>query len=139
MGLDQYAFAVRNHPELPVVDAVFSEWNSETGSYDQFVPEDDFEHFASFRKYHDLQGWMENLYRQKGGSSEVFNCNSVEITLDDVNRLEADIANDQLPETTGFFFGTGNTEFFKTQGLEFCQKCRDFIEDGCRIYYDSWW
>ena len=139
MGLDQYAFAVKNQPDLPVVDAVFGRWDDENQTHVHIVPEEDIEEIGYFRKHHDLQGWMHNLYNSKGGTDREFNCNKVELTLDDIDQLEKDIKNDDLPSTSGFFFGSDNTEYYKDQGLEFCKNCRDAIGNGCRVFYDSWW
>ena len=40
-----------------------------------------------WRKHPNLQGFMENLYRSKGGNAEYFNCEDVELTLEDLDRL----------------------------------------------------
>ena len=139
MGFDQYAFKVKNQPNLPAVDCVFSEWNEDTQDWVNVVPKDDFEEIHYFRKHHDLQGWMQNLYNQKGGTNSEFNCNKVELNLDDLDNLESDVKNNTLPHTNGFFFGSGNTEGYKHETLEFVQKCRDVINEGYRVFYDSWW
>jgi len=45
----------------------------------------------SWRKHPNLHGLMEALYYTKGGSAETFNCVTLQLTLDDLNRLEADL------------------------------------------------
>jgi hypothetical protein len=139
MGLDQYAYKVKNQPNLPAVDAKFSEWSEDTQDLITFVPDTDIAEIAYFRKYHDLQGWMQNLYHEKGGIDPEFNCNKVELTLEDIDNLEEDIKLNRLPSTSGFFFGTDNTDAYKDPGIEFCENCRDAIKEGCRVFYDSWW
>lgn len=91
-----------------------------------------------WRKHPNLHGWMERLYYQKGGQKESFNCAPVELTLDDLYILEADINYAKLPETSGFFFGQSyGTE--AEDDLKFIQAARQAIEEGDRVFYDSWW
>lgn len=91
-----------------------------------------------WRKHPNLHGWMERLYYQKGGQKESFNCAPVELTLDDLYILEADINYAKLPETDGFFFGQsyGNEA---EDDLKFIQAARQAIEEGDKVFYDSWW
>lgn len=91
-----------------------------------------------WRKHPNLHGWMERLYYQKGGQKESFNCAPVELTLDDLYILEADINYAKLPETDGFFFGQsyGNEA---EDDLKFIQAARQAIDEGDRVFYDSWW
>ena len=94
---------------------------------------------AYWRKHPNLHGWMENLYHQKGGEDE-FNCAPVELTSEDLDRLEEDIRNGGLPHTSGFFFGEsqgGNDEV--NYDLEFVKNARRAIAEGDRVFYDSWW
>lgn len=78
------------------------------------------------------------LYRQKGGTGQDFNCDTVLLTLEDLERLEADVINDALPCTDGFFFGiTDGTE--KEEDLMFIENARSAIKQGFRVFYDSWW
>lgn len=91
-----------------------------------------------WRKHPNLHGWMERLYYQKGGQKESFNCAPVELTLDDLYILEADINYAKLPETDGFFFGQSyGTE--AEDDLKFIQAARQAIDEGDRVFYDSWW
>ena len=93
-----------------------------------------------WRKHHDLHGWMEELYRRKGGTKESFNCCAVRLTENDLDALQFDLLNNMLPQTKGFFFGTNppDDESLKDD-LKFIQKARDAIKDGKAVYYDSWW
>jgi hypothetical protein len=125
MGLDMYAFAV-----------------SKEKSIDQFTiaPDSDNEELQYWRKHHDLHGWMEQLYRAKGGTKESFNCVPVQLTVEDLNQLQSDLLGERLPQTQGFFFGTNppDLESLK-EDLMFIQKCRIALEEGKSVYYDSWW
>lgn len=92
-----------------------------------------------WRKHHDLHGWMENLYRSKGGT-ESFNCEPVELTEEDLNNLVTAIESGHLPPTTGFFFGNNPPdEDSNSEDMEFIEKAREAIDNGWKVYYDSWW
>ena len=91
-----------------------------------------------WRKHPNLHGWMQDLYYDKGGSAECFNCVPVVLTAEDLDRLEAAIRTRELPHTIGFFFGeTDGTEM--DDDLAFIAKAREAIAAGLTVYYDSWW
>jgi hypothetical protein len=125
MGLDMYAFSVAKND----------------GNQDFSVPQDLVrEEIAYWRKHHDLHGWMENLYRDKGGDADSFNCIPVRLTLEDLDALQADLMESALPETRGFFFGNNPPdEDSLREDLMFIAKARAEIEMGREVYYDSWW
>lgn len=130
MGLDMYAFRVKAED---VIDD-FNVRGQDAGR------EDDLEELAYWRKHHDLHGWMERLYRAKGGTKESFNCVPVRLSMDDLNLLESDILNNRLPETQGFFFGTNPPdEYSREQDMAFISKAKISIANGAAVYYDSWW
>jgi hypothetical protein len=123
MGLDQYANAIDNNGEM--------------------------EELAYWRKHPNLQGFMEDLWNKKGcpgkpedpnslGMSD-FNCVPVELEYEDLDSLEEAINSKNLPETTGFFFGSDSDEFYKEQDLEFIRKAREALDAGLRVEYSSWW
>ena len=143
MGLDQYAYK-RDADEGEDGNITIAEW----------------------RKHNRLQGWMEDLWEDKGrpfegnldnlndnfGSS--FNCVPVELTLSDIEQLEAHITNKSLPDTQGFFFGDDSYSwdkddegnklpegdyFYKETDLEFIRDARQALEEGKKIFYSSWW
>lgn len=125
MGLDMYAFSVAKND----------------GNQDFAIAEDNERtEIAYWRKHHDLHGWMEKLYRSKGGDEESFNCIPVRLTLEDLESLEADLMESALPETTGFFFGNNPPdEDSLREDLVFVAKARTEIAMGREVYYDSWW
>jgi len=92
---------------------------------------------AYWRKHPDLHGWMENLYREKGGREQSFNGDLVVLTLKDLDRLEEDILRKNLPKTTGFFFGESGEISLKD--LEFVLEARKAIQEGDTVFYDSSW
>lgn len=104
---------------------------------------------AYWRKHPNLQGWMENLWDSKGrpnqnedsdpmGLSD-FNCVPVELTYEDLDGLEQDIQQSRMPQTVGFFFGNDSDEHYRSQDLEFIQNARIALDNGSKVYYDSWW
>jgi len=130
VGLDMYAFRVKAED---VIDdfTVREETDGRKGK---------LEELAYWRKHHDLHGWMERLYRAKGGTKESFNCVPVRLTKADITCLEHDVLNHALPETQGFFFGTNPPdEFTREQDMEFIKKAKIAMADGDAVYYDSWW
>ena len=91
-----------------------------------------------WRKHPNLHGWMEQLYREKGGQDPSFNLNRVQITEADLDRLEIDINNSDLPETYGLFFGSSQPED-KVDDLRFIKTARQELKAGNDLYYTSWW
>jgi hypothetical protein len=114
MGLDQYANARRG--EAIVDDEGYTYY------------EDSME-LAYWRKHPNLQGWMRDLYYEKGGEGE-FNCVDVELTLEDLDALEASLDEEALPETTGFFFGSDSSEYYAEADREFIVAARAAIKQG---------
>ena len=138
MGLDQYAYAKTSE-------------------------ESEQEELAYWRKHNRLHGWMEQLWEDKGrpnfskGIDEQpmgdFNCVPVELNLSDIEQLEAHIENKALPQTGGFFFGSDSFDwededgnppaegdyYYKEADLEFIELARKAIQEGKKVFYDSWW
>ena len=129
MGLDQYAYRLAKKPGEPVDFSVEALLDDMPGSREPI-------HY--WRKHPDLQGWMENLYRAKGGSAEEFNCQPVLIEAEDLDRLEEAVEQGTLPTTEGFFFGRSQPED-REATLEFIAKARAVMKEGSYVAYDSWW
>ena len=143
MGLDMYAYAVFQGGERDGEEASLADW----------------------RKHNRLHGWMEELWKDKGKPYEgnlddldssgmgEFNCIPVEITLEDLDQLEADINEKVLPETGGFFFGDDSFDwtdddgnkpkegdyYYKKTDLQFIEDARKAINNGKKVFYNSWW
>ena len=138
MGLDQYAYAVAHKGA-------------------------EQEELFYWRKHNRLHGWMEQLWEDKGRPNykkeEVhspmgdFNCVPVELTESDIEQLEAHVENKALPETGGFFFGDDSFDwadddgkplakgdyYYKKDDVEFITLARQALEEGKKVFYDSWW
>jgi len=130
MGLDMYAFRVK-------AEDVIDDFNIRSEDAGRAEP---LEELAYWRKHHDLHGWMERLYRSKGGDKESFNCVPVRLTKTDLDILEHDVLNGKLPETQGFFFGTNPPDAWTMeQDMKFIGSAKLAIAQGDAVYYDSWW
>ena len=123
MGLDQYATARKGQPSK---------------DEDGYTYYKDSMELAYWRKHPSLQGWMEELYHEKGGEEE-FNCVDVELTLDDLDALEQSLDESALPETAGFFFGADSGDYYAEQDREFIREARAAIGKGYTVVYNSWW
>ena len=136
MGLDMYAWAVP------------TEIRDGLGTDGYELPEDLSAagvntDLAYWRKHHHLHGWMQRLYAERTGIEDesAFNCVFVELTLDDLDRLEEAIINDELTPTEGFFFGshTDICDDDRESDLKFLVDAREAIADGYHVLYHSWW
>ena len=118
MGLDQYAYSEDSNGERTEI--------------------------AYWRKHNRLQGWMENLYTDKGGMEE-FNTVDLELTLEDLDMLESTMMNKLLPETGGFFYGNDSykdyeSEYgYKSDDEMFINKAREELNNGNKVIYYCWW
>lgn len=138
MGLDQYAYAAADEKQYnDYWDG--GEWDKELAEYVNKKVEKPREiHY--WRKHPNLQGWMEQLWLEKGGDPDIsFNGIQLELTWEDLERLEKDILSGKLPETQGFFFGENADDYYREQDLEFVKNARAEIFVGFRVFYNSSW
>lgn len=133
MGLDMFAYKVEKGliPEGVEVDFYLPE-------NEEYVKEDWY-----WRKNNYLHGWMNELYRAKGGKDPAFNGNNVKLTEEDLKNLEAAIKNEALSQTSGFFFGGDYNyyegEYGSNKDLKFVKEALEAINDGMDVYYTSSW
>ena len=121
MGLDQHA-CVTN-------EAITEDTDFDVRSYSEL-------HY--WRKHPNLEGWFRDLYYAKGGRKDEFNCAHVRVTERDLGDLEEAVRTDNLPETSGFFFGVSDGSE-KEDDLKFIRKAREAIHAGGTVFYSSWW
>ena len=101
--------------------------------------EDDKEQIFYWRKFNALHGWMENLYRERGGTDD-FNCEPLELSENDILRLKVDADANELVPTDGFFFGVQEIHPDDMESLyKFCEKSLVLLDSGYKVWYDSWW
>ena len=137
MGLDMHAYRMKSTPtkEVDFSNEIFAK--DDRGELDYETPIVEAKEIAYWRKHPDLHGWMERLYREKGGREKSFNGDLVMLTLEDLDRLEEDILRKNLPKTSGFFFGESGEISLKD--LEFILEARKAIQEGDTVFYDSSW
>lgn len=136
MGLDQYAYVAATETQY---DEYWETAEMVAGEFVSAKVEKPREiHY--WRKHPNLHGFMEKLWREKGGDADQsFNGIQLELTWEDLGRLESDVKSGTLPATSGFFFGEGSDDYYRDQDLEFVKKARAEIFLGLRVFYNSSW
>jgi len=129
MGLDMYAYTAA---KVGAQEEYYEQLNA-NGTAPQ--PRE----LAYWRKHPNLHGWMEQLYRSKGGAEETFNGVELELTWEDIELLEKDILNDKLPNTRGFFFGDPSDDYYRQKDLEFVKNAKAELFVGLKVFYNSSW
>jgi len=123
MGLDMYVMKTKVKPATKVD----FEWGNDHELY-------------YWRKHPNLHGWMEQLYRKNNGEDESFNGSCVALSDIDIDALEAALATNALPSTTGFFFGSSyGDERERQRDLDFIAQAKEALADGWYVYYASSW
>ena len=139
MGLDQTAIARKGEPRKVKSEYTYTDLDgTEHKGVEEYLEWDDSIELATWRKHPNLQGWMQELYYEKGGEGE-FNCVDVELTFEDLDALEATLDEEELPETVGFFFGSNADDHYAEADREFIVQARAAIKQGYKVIYSSWW
>jgi hypothetical protein len=119
MGLDQYAYTKKGKKQIDL---------------------------QYWRKHNALQGWMQKLWEDKGfphrnENDPTFNCVELNLTSEDIDKLEGETLASNLPQTSGFFFGddSSKNEYKKEQTILFISAARQAIKDGEKVFYNSSW
>lgn len=98
---------------------------------------------AYWRKHPNLHGWMELLWEEKGrpGDGKIFNGVELELTREDIDRLEEDILAGRVGNlgVKGFFFGSASDEHYREQDLAFVREARADLFMGLKVFYNSSW
>lgn len=142
MGLDMYAYVASKKGQQ-------SEYY-ETAEFDKTVNEfvsttvTKPHELAYWRKHPNLHGWMEQLWISKGRPRQSvawpeFNGIELELTWDDLDKLERDIRQGRLPNTEGFFFGNPSDNYYYEQDLEFVKNAKAEVFLGLKVFYNSSW
>ncbi len=139
MGLDQYAVARKGEPRTVKSEYTYTDQDGvEKEGFEEYLEWDDTIQLAEWRKHPNLQGWMEELWYEKGGEGE-FNCVDLELTLENLDALEATLDEEELPETAGFFFGGNADDHYAEADREFIVQARAALKQGYTVVYSSWW
>lgn len=101
------------------------------------------EEIAYWRKHNALHHWFEQyaIARKLVKSPNDFNCVDVPLTLELLDRLEADVREGKLEPVEGFCFGfTGyDPKEYMEDDLAAIAKARERLEAGDDVVYTSWW
>ena len=136
MGLDQYAYA--RDPRIERDEEDEDDWGGDV-------------HIMDWRKHNRLQGYMEQIWLEQGGEygeswGDGLNGKEVKLGVEEINALEEAIANRDLPETSGFFFGNDSYEDYENEewgylksDQEFIAEARKLLAEGFEVYYNSSW
>ena len=133
MGLDQYGM-IGCTTEKRVDDA--------GKEYTVKIADEDF----YWRKHSRLQDFMEKLWVEKTGRRDVeLNCNDLELTMADINRLEEawDIEFAKNKSEGGFFYGhqvqVDQVQNYRDEDLDFIEAAKSAIQEGKQVVYSCWW
>jgi hypothetical protein len=142
MGLDMYAYVASRKGQYSEFWAG-GEFNKETGDYSNPKISKPRE-IAYWRKHPNLHGWMKQLWEEKGrpkseDDDDTFNGIELELTREDIDQLELDIKEGNLPDTTGFFFGDPSDNEYYEADLEFVKQARVELFMGLKVFYNSSW
>lgn len=132
MGLDMYAYTAARAGQM----------NEHYEGYDDekdTSPVEKPRELAYWRKHPNLHGWMERLAESKGLKYNSFNGIELELTWEDIDALERAVIHEQLPTTTGFFFGNPSDDHYKEADLEFIKHARAELFCGLKVFYNSSW
>lgn len=138
MGLDMFAYsAARAGARQDYWDG----YDFDKGTSNQPEPRE----LAYWRKHPNLHGWMERLWEEKGcpgdNPERMFNGVELELTREDIDRLEEDILSGRVGalRTVGFFFGNASDDYYREQDLAFVREARADLFMGLKVFYNSSW
>jgi len=133
MGLDMYAYAAANEKQYDQY------WEDGHWENDQYVSKTTKpKELAYWRKHPNLHGWFHREWLDQGNTGD-FNGDQLEIDWDMLERLNDAVVNGDFPRTSGFFFGDGADDYYRTQDLEFVRQARAELFLGLRVFYNSSW
>jgi hypothetical protein len=137
MGLDMYAYVAQKAKQYDEFyeGAVFDKESNEMVNTKVSKPRE----ISYWRKHPNLHGWMEKLAQDKGVSYDSFNGVELELTWEDLEALELAVRHNQLPSTSGFFFGDGADEHYLESDLSFIKNARAELFLGLKVFYNSSW
>ena len=147
MGLDMYAYVAAKAGAQADYDEGMA-WDKEKGAMvNPSVTEP--REIAYWRKHPNLHGWMQRLWVRKTNEAGIvdddpdrageFNGVELELTWDDLEQLEQDIRDKNLPDTSGFFFGNDADDHYREHDLKFVREAKAEAFLGLKVFYNSSW
>jgi len=136
VGLDMYAYvATKAGQQREYYDgAVWDDTSGDIVNSKVTKPRE----IAYWRKHPNLHGWMHQLWEDQGNSGQ-FNGDELELTWEDLDRLEHVVKNKELPDTSGFFFGNDADAHYQEQDLKFIREAKAELFLGLKVFYNSSW
>ena len=131
MGLDQYAFSVKNKAVI-----------------NRFEYNQDYKHDEIFfwGKNRFVNNWMERLYESIGGKDE-FNMKNLQLLPEDIDKLEKDTKSGKIKEydklikeydKLSFLWGDPTFEYYEYSSIiDFCEKAREEFKKDNAVFYVS--
>lgn len=137
MGLDQYAYSAS---KAGARDEYWEGYDVVNESSTAPKPKE----IAYWRKHPNLHGWMRRLWESQFpeiSKQETFNGIELELTWEDLDRLEQDVISGTLADIdeTGFCFGSPADDMYRERDLEFIKNARADLFVGLRVFYNSSW
>jgi hypothetical protein len=142
MGLDMYAYVAAKAGQQAEY------WNTakfDPEAREYISPVSKPRELAYWRKHPNLHGWFHALWIRKGepgwnsSTDPTFNGIELELTFEDLDILEQDILEGNLPSTSGFFFGNDADEYYQEDDLKFIREARAELFMGLKVFYNSSW
>jgi hypothetical protein len=132
MGLDQYLYAVKE--PMPLDETKRAKW------WDENISMVNDTQVYYWRKHANLNGYMESLFKEKGSNGD-FNCECMELTASDLEKIIRRLVNrESFPYATGFFWGTSeDSEEEMLQDLKAFTHAYVEMKAGKFIYYSANW
>lgn len=148
MGLDQYAYVAARAGVYEEHDAAIDlleesdiEGDARVEAESEIAAMQPRE-IAYWRKHPNLHGWMEALWAERNPAAQEqtsFNGIELELTWEDLERLEQDVLAGTLPVTTGFFFGSAADDHYRDYDLQFIRNAKAEVFVGLKVFYNSSW
>ena len=116
MGLDQHLMIVRK---------------------DSSGKEEEYE-MCYWSKKHNIQQWMERLWRKKTTTDLPFCCVDLYLTIEDLDALEQAYKNEEI-EYSDYSYKTDLSEEEKAEEIEYIAITKEELKAGHKVYYTSSW
>ena len=124
MGLDQFAFKVKSR-------------NLESQKQDVDFNVDDIEkeELCYWRKNYDLDNWMQQRYRSKGGNDDMFNCCWMKLSKLDLTDLEVCLLKGEIK----YRDWPDELKDQLQRDFDFVDDAKRAIDNGYDVLYTNWW
>lgn len=91
-----------------------------------------------FRKHSDLHGWLTEKWLEKHPEEDNFNCLYLEITPELLAEMTEYANQIDHERYQGFFWGESYPEDWEDT-RKLCERIKDILDEGNKVFYTSWW